>query len=344
MSFMSAVIDNTAVDQFGAQGNASQLANYSQVAFNRSNEMFNPYSTRNMLLKNNMTEDALNLQAQGNIMNRRNAASFGVPNFAKTALENESLMGKIRNQSTKDFLGNMNQQTQLAQGFSGQAGQFTAQGAGIKNNLNSLFRQQSAANQQAKQKSNAMKFDLFKMVAAPLMGPALGAIGGMAGAGILGAGSGEGFQQGVQQFASNQLNPPQIPLGNPGSTTPSFQSQGFTPNFMSGLGSSLGTGLGNIGMNYLQQQHGGGGQYNLLNQYGSGGQYSDVRLKENIELVGKSNLGVNIYEFDYKDKSYGSKRYRGVMAQEVQKASYIDSKGYLYVDYNKLDVDFKEIA
>ena len=108
-SFMSAVIDNTAVDQFGAQGNASQLANYAQVAQNRSNEMFNPYSTRNMSLQNSMTEDALNMQAQGNIMNRRNAASFGVPNFGKTASENQSLMSKIKNQSTKNFLSNMNQ-------------------------------------------------------------------------------------------------------------------------------------------------------------------------------------------------------------------------------------------
>ena len=88
-----------------------------------------------------------------------------------------------------------------------------------------------------------------------------------------------------------------------------------------------------------QQAQGFANQYPGLGLYGS-----DVRLKENIELVGKSNLGVNIYEFDYKDKSYGSKRYRGVMAQEVPEASYMHSNGYLYVDYNKLDVDFKEIA
>ena len=71
---------------------------------------------------------------------------------------------------------------------------------------------------------------------------------------------------------------------------------------------------------------------------------SDIRLKENIELVGKSPKGVNIYEFDYKDKSYGEGRYKGVMAQEVPNASLKDKDGYLRVNYNKLDVNFERIS
>ena len=70
---------------------------------------------------------------------------------------------------------------------------------------------------------------------------------------------------------------------------------------------------------------------------------SDSRLKENIDLVGKSLSGVNIYEFEYKDKSYGSGRYRGVMAQEIPEASFRNADGYLWVDYSKGDVDFEEI-
>jgi hypothetical protein len=70
---------------------------------------------------------------------------------------------------------------------------------------------------------------------------------------------------------------------------------------------------------------------------------SDTKLKENIELVGISDLGTNIYEFDYKDKSYGDGRYRGVIAQEVPEASIENSDGYLSVDYSKLDVDFERI-
>ena len=79
----------------------------------------------------------------------------------------------------------------------------------------------------------------------------------------------------------------------------------------------------------------------LNNQGIPGG--SDIRLKENIELVGKSKLGVNIYEFNYMDKSYGDGRYRGVMAQEVPWASFKHEDGYLWVDYSKVDVPFEKI-
>lgn len=71
---------------------------------------------------------------------------------------------------------------------------------------------------------------------------------------------------------------------------------------------------------------------------------SDVSLKENIELVGKSPKGVNIYTFDYKNKKYGKGRYKGVMAQEVPNASFKNKDGYLWVDYNKLDVDFERVS
>tara|TARA_R100001594_G_scaffold13276_1_gene28722 strand:- start:4071 stop:4796 length:726 start_codon:yes stop_codon:yes gene_type:complete len=70
---------------------------------------------------------------------------------------------------------------------------------------------------------------------------------------------------------------------------------------------------------------------------------SDRRFKKNINLVGKSPTGINIYEFEYKDKSCGYGRYSGVMADEVPQASLRDKDGYLYVDYNKLDVEFKRI-
>ena len=70
---------------------------------------------------------------------------------------------------------------------------------------------------------------------------------------------------------------------------------------------------------------------------------SDVTLKENIDLVGRSSSGINIYEFDYINKKYGKGRYRGVMAQEVPSASFVGSEGTLMVDYSKLDVQFEEL-
>jgi len=69
-------------------------------------------------------------------------------------------------------------------------------------------------------------------------------------------------------------------------------------------------------------------------------QSSDIQLKENIKLTGKSPLGLNVYNFKYKGKDG---IYQGVMAQEVPWASSIAENGYLQVDYSKVDVEFKRI-
>ena len=73
---------------------------------------------------------------------------------------------------------------------------------------------------------------------------------------------------------------------------------------------------------------------------GQAGWFSDARLKENVELVGKSPSNVNIYSFKYKGEDG---RYEGVMAQEVPWASIVGDDGYLMVDYSKLDVDFRRL-
>jgi len=67
---------------------------------------------------------------------------------------------------------------------------------------------------------------------------------------------------------------------------------------------------------------------------------SDIRMKEDIKLVGKSPMGINIYNFKYLGDD---KTYQGVMAHQVPQASSVNADGYLMVDYNKLDVDFKEV-
>ncbi|GAF76194.1 unnamed protein product, partial [marine sediment metagenome] len=64
---------------------------------------------------------------------------------------------------------------------------------------------------------------------------------------------------------------------------------------------------------------------------------SDRGLKENINKVGTSPSGINIYEFNYKG---GSVRHRGAMAQENPEAS-VEKNGVLYLDYSKIDVDFE---
>ena len=67
---------------------------------------------------------------------------------------------------------------------------------------------------------------------------------------------------------------------------------------------------------------------------------SDRRLKEDINLIGKSPNGINIYSFKYKGDD---KIYQGVMADEVPEASIVGDYGYLMVDYSKVDVEFKQL-
>ena len=72
---------------------------------------------------------------------------------------------------------------------------------------------------------------------------------------------------------------------------------------------------------------------------------SDINLKENIKLIGKSKSGINIYEFNYINQDG---LYKGVIAQELIGTEYssalmLDENNMYMVDYNKIDVEFKKI-
>jgi hypothetical protein len=72
---------------------------------------------------------------------------------------------------------------------------------------------------------------------------------------------------------------------------------------------------------------------------------SDERLKENVVLVGKSQNGINIYQFNYIGRDG---LYEGVIAQELlntdfESALVVDEDGLYSVNYDKLDVEFKKI-
>lgn len=71
---------------------------------------------------------------------------------------------------------------------------------------------------------------------------------------------------------------------------------------------------------------------------------SERRLKKNIKLIGKSESGLNIYLFEYINKSFfGDGVYQGVMVDEVPSYCIVDMGDYKAVDYSKIDVDFKRI-
>ena len=74
-------------------------------------------------------------------------------------------------------------------------------------------------------------------------------------------------------------------------------------------------------------------------------QPSDRRLKTDINFVGKSASGINIYTFRFLNSElYGSGLYQGVLSDEVPKSVLTqDTNGYDMVDYGKIDVNFVQI-
>jgi len=70
---------------------------------------------------------------------------------------------------------------------------------------------------------------------------------------------------------------------------------------------------------------------------------SDRKLKKNINKIGESLSGLNIYSFNYKDTKYGEGLFQGVMSDEIPQEAVHRVDGYDTVDYSMLDVEFKKI-
>ena len=70
---------------------------------------------------------------------------------------------------------------------------------------------------------------------------------------------------------------------------------------------------------------------------------SDRRLKKNIEKVGTSPSGINIYQFEYIDEKHGVGRFEGAMSQELLEHTIEHDNGELWLSYDNIDVRFKEV-
>lgn len=73
------------------------------------------------------------------------------------------------------------------------------------------------------------------------------------------------------------------------------------------------------------------------------GAASDRKLKKNISKIGVSPSGLNIYSFEYKNPIFGGGLFQGVMSDEVPEEAVVPMDGYNAVNYNMLDVEFKQI-
>ena len=108
----------------------------------------------------------------------------------------------------------------------------------------------------------------------------------------------------------------------------------------SSIWGDLGAGLGFLSTAFT----GGGGGAIPSIIAGVGSFFSDIRLKENISLIGQSKSGIPVYKFSYKEDD---KVWIGVMAQDLlimgkEDAVHRDKEsGYYKVDYSKIDVKMK---
>ena len=70
---------------------------------------------------------------------------------------------------------------------------------------------------------------------------------------------------------------------------------------------------------------------------------SDRKLKKNINKIGESPSGLNVYSFEFKDSKYGKGLFQGVMSDEIPQEAVTKINGYDHVYYSMLDVEFKQI-
>ena len=71
---------------------------------------------------------------------------------------------------------------------------------------------------------------------------------------------------------------------------------------------------------------------------------SDKKLKKNINKIGISPSGINIYSFEYIDNKFGNGVWQGVLSNEVPSIAVVKHEdGYDMVNYSLIDVEFKQL-
>lgn len=152
--------------------------------------------------------------------------------------------------------------------------------------------------------------------------------------GLLGIG---GFQRDLA--SGTNLAPVSALQAGTGMINP-FTAGGTSTSTQSGNGTGM---LGGIGSLFKA----GGSIWNALPSAASVAGWSDVRLKENVVLVGEEN-GHKIYEFNYVPSLDIPGRYQGVLAQDVLNiepdAVSVMEDGMMMVDYAKIGVEMREVA
>ena len=181
MGLFSAVIDRSPIDKFGAGANANAQQGMATAAFNQSQQMWDMNSSRNQMQKQGQMESAFDVQAQGDMMQRRQAARTG------QAYNQMDTSSAVQAQVQGSWMQQMQANQQQSQGLMATAGNLQQGAASTRNSLNGMYRQQQQANQQAKQQAKAAAMSAIGGLAAGLGGPLVGQLGTAAAKGIMGS-------------------------------------------------------------------------------------------------------------------------------------------------------------
>ena len=236
-------------------------------------------------------------------------------------------MGDVNTQF--DTARKNNNMQMMAYGINPNSGQFASQ-----NNANNVLQAATGAAAATKARQAAEQLGWAKRMDAIGLGSGL--------PGNQATSTGLALSAGNSSLAAGQTN-----MGNLSAMNANLNSA--TNTSMNGW-----NGVGNLGVGITNAQVSAQNAANQANATQSAGwgsalgalggaalyKYSDVRMKENIQEIGKTNGGVTLYSFEYKkefkDKA-GYGRHIGVMAHDVPHATSLDRDGFLMVDYSKVN-------
>jgi hypothetical protein len=332
---------NTAAPDYTPLANASNAANerMSQLGQDQLDFSKKQYEQNNPLMQDIARKQGLAMDqqmAQGKDYFDYNKSTFrpleqqmvaDAQNFDTDAMRNQ-LATKAAADSSMAF-GQQNQANErrmASMGVNPNSGRFQgmAQQSGLMQSANRAGAM-TGARERAQQMGHARKMDAASL-GRGLSGASSAAYGGANNAGNSAVGNygqaGQQYMGGMAQGAGTIGSGYSMQIGGLGNVL-NNQTQMSMNAADNGVGSMVG-GLAGAAASY----------------YGS-----DIRLKENIELAGFDEAtGLNLYDFNYK---WNSKRFRGVMAQEVIKdypeAVHTMGSGWLAVDYGVLGLEMKEV-
>jgi hypothetical protein len=333
---------NTAAPDYTPLANASNAANerMSQLGQDQLDFSKQQYEQNNPLMQDIARKQGLAMDqqmAQGKDYFDYNKSTFrpleqqmvaDAQNFDTDAMRNQLATKAAADSSMAFGMQNQaNERRMASMGVNPNSGRFQgmAQQSGLMQSANRAGAM-TGARERAQQMGHARKMDAASL-GRGLSGASSAAYGGANNAGNSAVGNygvaGQQYMGGMAQGAGTIGSGYSMQLGGLGNVL-NQQTQMSMNAADNGIGAALGGIAGAAASVYTG---------------------SDIRLKENIEHAGVDELtGLNLYDFNYK---WNSKRFRGVMAQEVMKdypeAVHTMGSGWLAVDYGVLGLEMKEV-